>query len=40
MSLRLTRPAATARLLQRAEPTLPGRLVDRFTRLVDDVLEE
>jgi predicted transcriptional regulator len=40
MTLRLTRPAATARLLQRAEPTLPGRLVDRFTRLVDDILEE
>ncbi|WP_254536822.1 winged helix-turn-helix transcriptional regulator [Halomarina litorea] len=40
LTLRVARPAATARLLRRAEPTLPGRLVDRFTRLVDDLLEE
>ena len=30
----------TARLLRRSRPTLPGRLVDRFTRLVDSLLGE
>jgi len=30
----------TARLLQRAEPTMPERLVDRFTRLLDSLLAE
>jgi predicted transcriptional regulator len=30
----------TARLLNRADPSLPERLVDRFTRLVDSLLAE
>ncbi|MEF8840160.1 MAG: helix-turn-helix domain-containing protein [Haloarculaceae archaeon] len=38
--LALARPERTARLLRRARPTLPERLVDRFTRLVDSLLEE
>lgn len=38
--LALVDPERTARLLDRAKPTLPGRLVDRFTRLVDSLLEE
>ncbi|MWG35859.1 winged helix-turn-helix transcriptional regulator [Halomarina oriensis] len=38
--LELTCPEETARLLRRATPSLPGRLVDRFTRLVDNLLEE
>ncbi|WP_255198668.1 winged helix-turn-helix transcriptional regulator [Halorarius litoreus] len=38
--LALADPGRTARLLDRAEPTLPGRLVDRFTRLVDALLAE
>lgn len=33
-------PERTARLLRTAEPTLPERLVDRFARLVDSLLEE
>jgi len=32
-------PERTARLLRSAEPTLPERLVDRFARLVDSLLE-
>jgi predicted transcriptional regulator len=40
VTLELADPEATARLLRRAEPSLPGRLVDRFTRLVDGLLEE
>lgn len=40
VTLALARPAETARLLDRADPTLPERLVDRFTRLVDSLLEE
>jgi predicted transcriptional regulator len=36
----LERPADTAALLAETEPTLPGRLVDRFTRLLDRLLEE
>lgn len=36
----LVDPERTARLLDRAQPTLPGRLVDRFTRLVDSLLDE
>ncbi len=40
LTVSVARPDATARLLRRADPTLPGRLVDRFTRLVDDLLEE
>lgn len=38
--LALAEPERTARLLQRAEPSLPERLVDRFTRLVDSLLAE
>jgi predicted transcriptional regulator len=33
-------PERTARLVDRADPSLPERLVDRFTRLVDALLEE
>jgi predicted transcriptional regulator len=33
-------PEWTARLLRRAEPATPERLVDRFTRLVDSLLAE
>jgi predicted transcriptional regulator len=33
--VRLTRPEETARLLDEVTPSLPDRLVDRFTRLVD-----
>jgi len=40
VTLDVARPARTARLLRRARPTLPGRLVDRFTRLVDSLLGE
>jgi predicted transcriptional regulator len=38
--LSLAHPRRTARLLDRADPTLPERLVDRFTRLVDSLLAE
>ncbi|USZ69818.1 winged helix-turn-helix transcriptional regulator (plasmid) [Halorussus salilacus] len=38
--LELTRPEATAELLAEITPSLPERLVDRFTRLVDGFLEE
>ncbi|SEW34911.1 winged helix-turn-helix transcriptional regulator [Halobacterium jilantaiense] len=34
----LTRPAETRQLLGEVTPSLPDRLVDRFTRLVDDTL--
>jgi len=37
--LAVTRPTETARLLDEIAPSLPERLVDRFTRLVDDLLE-
>lgn len=40
VALDLAYPQRTARLLRRARPTLPGRLVDRFTRLVDSLLGE
>jgi len=36
--VRLTRPEETRRLLEQVSPTLPDRLVDRFTRLVDEGL--
>lgn len=35
VTLVLLRPEETARLIRLVEPTLPERLVDRFTRLVD-----
>jgi predicted transcriptional regulator len=37
--LAVSEPERTARLLDRADPSLPDRLVDRFTRLVDGLLE-
>ncbi|WP_458186143.1 winged helix-turn-helix transcriptional regulator [Haladaptatus sp. NG-WS-4] len=33
-----TRPEETARLLAAVTPSFPARMVDRFTRLVDDLL--
>lgn len=35
----LTRPTETLRLLEAIRPSLPARMLDRFTRLVDDLLE-
>ncbi|WP_254864114.1 winged helix-turn-helix transcriptional regulator [Halovivax gelatinilyticus] len=40
VSLTLTNPTRTRRLLQAVEPSTPDRLVDRFTRFVDDVFED
>jgi predicted transcriptional regulator len=40
VSLELARPAATADLLAEITPSLPERLVDRFTRLVDGFVED
>jgi DNA-binding MarR family transcriptional regulator len=40
VTLVLVRPAATAELLAEISPSLPERLVDRFTRLFDDLLVE
>ncbi|MFC7136756.1 winged helix-turn-helix transcriptional regulator [Halobaculum litoreum] len=39
VTLALVDPAATARSLGRIEPSVPDRLVDRFARLVDGLLE-
>jgi len=39
VTLALADPEATARSLRRIEPSVPDRLVDRFTRLVDSILE-
>lgn len=36
--LSLTAPEETLRLLETIQPSLPDRLLDRFTRLVDDLL--
>lgn len=36
--LELAEPEATGRLLATVTPTVPDRLVDRFTRLVDELL--
>lgn len=36
--LELANPEATGRLLTTVTPTVPDRLVDRFTRLVDELL--
>ena len=38
VTLALTKPEATAELHETITPSRPDRLVDRFTRLVDDVL--
>lgn len=40
VTLALTREADVVRLLRDADPTLLGRLVDRFARLVDRLLAE
>ena len=39
VTLALADPEATARSLRRIEPSVPDRLLDRFTRLVDSMLE-
>ncbi|MFC7098564.1 winged helix-turn-helix transcriptional regulator [Halobaculum marinum] len=39
VTLALVDPEATARSLARIEPSVPDRLLDRFTRLVDALLE-
>ncbi|ELZ18502.1 ArsR family transcriptional regulator [Haloterrigena salina JCM 13891] len=39
VTLSLSRPDRTAPLLSEISPTVPDRLVDRFTRLVDGLLE-
>ncbi|ELZ47417.1 ArsR family transcriptional regulator [Halorubrum californiense DSM 19288] len=39
MTLDLSRPDRTAELLETASPSLPDRLVDRFIRTVDSVLD-
>ncbi|NGM67824.1 ArsR family transcriptional regulator [Natronolimnobius sp. AArcel1] len=39
VTLSLANPERTGELLATVEPTVPDRLVDRFTRLVDDLLE-
>lgn len=39
VTLVLARPDETARLLASVSPSLPERFVDRFTRLVDDLLD-
>lgn len=38
--LALSDPERTARLLKATDPSLTNRLVDRFTRLVDNLLED
>ncbi|AZH26102.1 winged helix-turn-helix transcriptional regulator [Haloplanus aerogenes] len=40
VTLALSRPVETAELLRLIEPTVPERLVDRFTRLVDNLVGE
>lgn len=40
VTLVLVRPVETAALIDEITPSLPERMVDRFTRLVDDVLLE
>ena len=40
VTLVLARPTETARLLDAVSPSLPERMIDRFTRLVDDLLAE
>ena len=39
VTLHLAQPERTGRLLATVTPTGPDRLIDRFTRLVDDLLE-
>jgi predicted transcriptional regulator len=40
VTLSLARPRETAELLEAVSPSLPERFVDRFMRLVDDLLAE
>ena len=40
VTLEATRPEATAELLATVAPSLAGRLVDRFERLVDSLVED
>lgn len=40
VTLTLAQPTETVRLLHEADPTLFERMVDRFTRLVDHLLDE
>jgi len=40
VTLALATPEETAALLRRVEPSIPDRLVDRFTRLVDNLVGE
>lgn len=40
LQLALVHPERTARLLRNADPSLSARLVDRFTRLTDNLLAE
>ncbi|ELY95592.1 winged helix-turn-helix transcriptional regulator [Natrialba taiwanensis] len=40
VTLVLANPESTGRLLSTVEPSVPDRFVDRFTRLVDGLLEE
>ena len=40
VTLALSRPDETATLLRLVEPSVPERLVDRFTRLVDSLVSE
>lgn len=40
VTLALSRPATTASALREIEPSLPERLVDRFTRLVDGLVAD
>ena len=40
VTLVLAHPAETADMLRRIDPSLPERLVDRFTRLVDALLDD
>lgn len=39
VTLALANPERTGELLAEVEPTVPDRLVDRFTRLVDELLD-
>ncbi|MFB6069972.1 MAG: winged helix-turn-helix transcriptional regulator [Halanaeroarchaeum sp.] len=40
VTIELARPAETVELVQEADPTLLGKMVSRFTRLVDRVLAD
>jgi predicted transcriptional regulator len=40
VTLALARPGETAEMLRRVEPSLPERLVDRFGRLLDNLVAE